>query len=96
VRFGIVVFPGSNCDHDTDYSLKQVMGYDTVMLWHQQTDLQGSDVIVLPGGFSYGDYLRCGALARFSPIMASVKQHAAQGNLVIGICNGFQILQEAG
>src|SRR4030066_113916 len=96
VKFGVVVFPGSNCDHDAYYSLKKVLGYDVNFLWHKDTDLQNSDVIILPGGFSYGDYLRTGAIARFSPIMNSVISFANSGGYVIGICNGFQILLEAG
>src|SRR4030067_2173371 len=96
VKFGVVVFPGSNCDHDAYYSLKKVLGYDVNFLWHKDTDLQNSDVIILPGGFSYGDYLRTGAIARFSPVMNSVISFAVQGGYVIGICNGFQILLEAG
>ncbi len=94
-RFGVVVFPGSNCDHDAYYALKKIQGYDVNFLWHKETDLQNSDVIVLPGGFSYGDYLRTGAIARFSPIMNSVINFANKGGHVIGICNGFQILLEA-
>ncbi len=94
-RFGVVVFPGSNCDHDAYYALKKVQGYEVNFLWHKETDLQNSDVIVLPGGFSYGDYLRTGAIARFSPIMNSVIDFAHKGGHVIGICNGFQILLEA-
>lgn len=96
MKIGVVVFPGSNCDHDTHYVLKQVLGQKTVFLWHSDTDLHDIDVVVIPGGFSYGDYLRCGAIAKFSPLMESVKRHAAAGKLVLGICNGFQILQEAG
>ncbi len=94
-KFGVVVFPGSNCDHDAYYSLKKILGYDVNFLWHKEIDLQNSDVIVLPGGFSYGDYLRTGAIARFSPIMNSVIDFANKGGHVIGICNGFQILLEA-
>lgn len=94
--FGVVVFPGSNCDHDAYYALKKVLGYNVNFLWHKDKDLQNSDVIVLPGGFSYGDYLRTGAIARFSPIMEKVIAHAENGGTVIGICNGFQILLEAG
>lgn len=94
-RFGIVVFPGSNCDHDAYYSVSKVMGYDAVFLWHKESDLKDSDVVILPGGFSYGDYLRSGAIARFSPIMNSVAEHIKKGGIVIGICNGFQILLEA-
>jgi phosphoribosylformylglycinamidine synthase len=96
VKFGVVVFPGSNCDHDAYYSLKKILGYDVTFLWHKDTDLQNSDVIILPGGFSYGDYLRTGAIARFSPIMNSVISFAESGGYVMGICNGFQILLEAG
>ena len=96
VKFGVVVFPGSNCDHDAYYSLKKVLGYDVTFLWHKDTSLQNSDVIILPGGFSYGDYLRTGAIARFSPIMNSVLEFANSGGYLIGICNGFQILLEAG
>lgn len=96
VKFGVVVFPGSNCDHDAYYSLKKVLGYDVTFLWHKETDLQNSDVIILPGGFSYGDYLRTGSIARFSPIMNSVIEFANSGGYLVGICNGFQILLEAG
>ncbi len=96
VKFGVVVFPGSNCDHDTYYSLKKILGYEVNFLWHKDTDLENSDVIILPGGFSYGDYLRTGAIARFSPIMNSVISFAKSGGFVMGICNGFQILLEAG
>lgn len=95
-KFGIVVFPGSNCDHDAYYSVTKILGYDASFLWHKDTDLKESDVIILPGGFSYGDYLRSGAIARFSPIMNSVINFASKGGIVIGICNGFQILLEAG
>jgi phosphoribosylformylglycinamidine synthase len=96
VKFGVVVFPGANCDHDAYYAAKKVLGQDAVFLWHKEADLQGADVIVLPGGFSYGDYLRCGAIARFSPVMKEVVRFANQGGTVIGICNGFQILLESG
>ncbi len=96
VKFGVVVFPGANCDHDAYYATKKVLGQDAVFLWHKEADLQGSDVIILPGGFSYGDYLRCGAIARFSPVMKEVVRFAQQGGTVIGICNGFQILLESG
>ena len=96
MKFGVVVFPGSNCDHDTYLVFRHVAGEEAVFLWHQDTDLREVDVIVLPGGFAYGDYLRSGAIAKFSPIMESIKDHAARGGLVLGICNGFQILQEAG
>lgn len=95
-KFGVVVFPGSNCDHDAFYALHKILEYDVNFLWHKDTDLKESDVIILPGGFSYGDYLRTGAIARFSPIMNSVIDFAKKGGYVIGICNGFQILLEAG
>lgn len=95
IRVGIVVFPGSNCELDVQHAF-QTLGADVVVLWHQDTDLQSADLIVLPGGFAHGDYLRTGALARFSPIMDAVAAHAARGGLVVGICNGFQILCEAG
>ena len=95
-KFGVVVFPGSNCDHDAWYSLKKIMGYEVNFLWHKENDLKNSDVIILPGGFSYGDYLRTGAIARFSPIMNSVIDFAEKGGYLIGICNGFQILLETG
>ena len=95
-KFGVVVFPGSNCDHDAFYALHKVLEYDVNFLWHKDTDLKESDVIILPGGFSYGDYLRTGAIARFSPIMNSVIDFVNKGGYVIGICNGFQILLEAG
>jgi phosphoribosylformylglycinamidine synthase len=94
-RFGVVVYPGSNCDHDTYHVLKHVLGLDTVWLWHKEADLKGSDVVVLPGGFAHGDYLRCGAIARFSPVMPEVIRHARRGGFVLGICNGFQVLVEA-
>ena len=96
MKFGIVVFPGSNCDHDAYHVAKHILGQPTVYLWHKEEDLQGCDVVLLPGGFSYGDYLRTGAIARFSPIMKSVRNFAAAGGRVLGICNGFQILLEAG
>ncbi len=96
IKFAVVVFPGSNCDHDAYYSLKKVLGYDVVFLWHKDKDLQNADVVILPGGFSYGDYLRTGSIARFSPIMENVISFAEKGGTVIGICNGFQILLEAG
>ncbi|MBI5807627.1 MAG: phosphoribosylformylglycinamidine synthase subunit PurQ [Ignavibacteriales bacterium] len=95
-KFGVVVFPGSNCDYDAYYSLKKVLNYNAEFLWHKEKDLKGSDVIVLPGGFSYGDYLRTGAIAQFSPIMDSVFSFSENGGIVIGICNGFQILLEIG
>jgi phosphoribosylformylglycinamidine synthase len=96
MKFGVVVFPGSNCDYDTFHALQNVMEQETVFLWHKDSDLQQVDCVVLPGGFSYGDYLRSGAIARFSPIMAEIKKFASAGGLVLGICNGFQILLEAG
>lgn len=96
VRFGIVVFPGSNCDHDCYHVLKHVMGQDAVYVWHRDRDLTGLDCVILPGGFSYGDYLRTGSIARFSPVMSEVVRFAERGGLVLGICNGFQILTEAG
>jgi len=95
-KFGVVVFPGSNCDHDAYYAVKKVLNYDAELLWHKDTDLKNSDVIILPGGFSYGDYLRTGSIAKFSPIMNSVIEFSKKGGIVIGICNGFQILIEAG
>jgi phosphoribosylformylglycinamidine synthase len=96
MKFGVLVFPGSNCDHDTYNVIREVLGEQATMLWHASTDLESCDAIVVPGGFAYGDYLRTGAIAKFSPIMGSVKQFAASGGLVLGICNGFQILTEAG
>lgn len=96
MKFGIVVFPGSNCDKDVLMVTEGIFGQPTRMIWHQETDIDDLDIIVLPGGFSYGDYLRCGAIARFSPVMNSVVKHANQGKLVIGICNGFQVLTEVG
>lgn len=95
MKFGVVTFPGSNCDHDMHYVLKHVLGQESVQLWHKDTDLQGCDAVVLPGGFSYGDYLRSGAIARFSPIMEKVIEFAQKGGYVLGICNGFQILCES-
>lgn len=95
-KFGVVVFPGSNCDHDAYFAVKKVIGYDAEFIWHKEKNLKNSDVIVLPGGFSYGDYLRTGAIARFSPIMEEVYNFAEKGGIVIGICNGFQILLEIG
>jgi len=95
-KFGIVVFPGSNCDHDCYHAIKHVFRQDCEFLWHHETEIDGFDCIVLPGGFSYGDYLRTGAIASLSPIMTSVKKFADEGNPVLGICNGFQVLVEAG
>ena len=96
INFAIVVFPGSNCDHDAYHAAKHVLGQSAAFVWHKETDLGGADVVILPGGFSHGDYLRTGAIARFSPVMAAVKAFAARGGPVLGICNGFQILLEAG
>jgi phosphoribosylformylglycinamidine synthase I len=96
MTFGIVVFPGSNCDHDAYHAVKHVLGQDAEFIWHKDEDLKGADVLILPGGFSYGDYLRTGAIARFSPVMRAVRAFAAGGGPVLGICNGFQILLEAG
>jgi phosphoribosylformylglycinamidine synthase len=96
MKFGVLVFPGSNCDHDTENVIRSVLGADATMLWHDSTDLEGADAIVVPGGFAYGDYLRTGAIAKFAPIMGSVRKFAESGGLVLGICNGFQILTEAG
>lgn len=96
MKFGVVVFPGSNCDEDMVYVLKDIMKQDTVKLWHKNTDLEGCTHIIIPGGFSYGDYLRSGAIAKFSPIMEQVINHANKGGFVFGVCNGFQILCETG
>jgi phosphoribosylformylglycinamidine synthase len=96
MKFGVVVFPGSNCDHDAYYALGQVLHQPVEFLWHQSEQVSGFDAILLPGGFSYGDYLRTGAIARFSPVMRAVEKFARCGGLVLGICNGFQILCEAG
>ncbi len=95
MKFGVVVFPGSNCDEDLVYVVKDIMGQQVEKLWHKDTDLKGCDFIFLPGGFSYGDYLRSGAIARFSPIMDQVIRHAEKGGFLMGICNGFQILTES-
>lgn len=96
MTIGVLVFPGSNCDHDAYHALKHVLGVETRFIFHKETDLSGIDAIIVPGGFSYGDYLRSGAIARFSPVMQSVAEFASRGGLVIGICNGFQILLESG
>jgi phosphoribosylformylglycinamidine synthase len=96
MKFGVVVFPGSNCDHDCWYAASESLGYPTDMIWHDSTSLGDVDAVILPGGFSYGDYLRCGAIAKFSPVMTAVSKFAADGGLVIGVCNGFQILVETG
>src|SRR3990172_9393123 len=96
MKFGVVVFPGSNCDHDAFCAVENALGEEAAFLWHESRDLAGSDVVILPGGFSYGDYLRTGAIARFAPILSAVKEFAAHGGLLLGICNGFQILLEVG
>ena len=96
MKFSIVVFPGSNCDHDAYHAAKHVLGHDAEFVWHKETHLKGADVVVLPGGFSHGDYLRTGAIARFSPVMTAVADFARAGGPTLGICNGFQILCEAG
>ena len=96
MKFGVLVFPGSNCDHDTYNVFAEVARQPVTFLWHDSEDLQGVDAVLVPGGFSYGDYLRTGAIARFSPVMQAVKQFASQGGIVMGICNGFQILTESG
>lgn len=96
MKFGVVIFPGSNCDHDCYYAIKSVTGKPVEFIWHQDTSVKGFDAVILPGGFSYGDYLRTGALAKFSPVMQAVRDFADKGGLVIGICNGFQILTETG
>ena len=96
MKFGVIVFPGSNCDHDAYHVISKHVGQPVSFVWHRETDLSGYDALILPGGFSYGDYLRAGALASFSPVMRSVKEFAAGGGLVLGICNGFQVLTEAG
>ena len=96
MKFGVLVFPGSNCDRDVAYVTRDLLGLPTRMVWHQETDITDLDVVIIPGGFSYGDYLRCGAIARFSPVMQQVINHAQAGKFVLGICNGFQVLTEAG
>jgi phosphoribosylformylglycinamidine synthase subunit PurQ / glutaminase len=96
MKFAIVVFPGSNCDHDAYHAARHVLGHDAEFVWHKETSLDGADVVILPGGFSHGDYLRTGAIARFSPVMGAVAEFARAGGPVLGICNGFQILLEAG
>ena len=95
MKFAVIVFPGSNCDHDAYHAAKHVLAQDAEFIWHKETSLKGADVVILPGGFSHGDYLRTGAIARFSPIMASVAEFAARGGPLLGICNGFQVLCEA-
>jgi phosphoribosylformylglycinamidine synthase I len=96
MNIGVVVFPGSNCDHDCEHVLADVLGQTVQMVWHKETSLAGLDAVILPGGFSYGDYLRTGAIARFSPVMSAIKQFSDAGGMILGICNGFQILLEAG
>jgi phosphoribosylformylglycinamidine synthase subunit PurQ / glutaminase len=96
MKFGVIMFPGSNCDHDAYHVVSKHVGQPVRFIWHKETDLSGYDAVIIPGGFSYGDYLRCGALAKFSPVMQSVKKFAADGKFVFGICNGFQILCESG
>src|SRR5579862_3958338 len=96
MRFAVVVFPGSNCDHDAAAGVRRAVGAPVDLVWHRTDSLDGYDVVILPGGFSYGDYLRAGAIARFAPILEAVRRHAAAGRPVLGICNGFQILTEAG
>ncbi|HEV7446298.1 MAG TPA: phosphoribosylformylglycinamidine synthase subunit PurQ [Steroidobacteraceae bacterium] len=96
MKFGVVVFPGSNCDHDAFYAVTANLGHQAEFLWHDSESLGNCDAVIVPGGFSYGDYLRCGAIAKFSPVVRSIKKFAADGGLVLGVCNGFQILTEAG
>ena len=96
MKFGIVILPGSNCDHDAVHVTSTVLGAECEVLWHKDTDLKGADCVIIPGGFAYGDYLRAGALAKFAPIMEPIRKHAAAGGLVLGICNGFQVLTEVG
>jgi phosphoribosylformylglycinamidine synthase I len=96
MKFGVVILPGSNCDHDALHVAQDVLGAEAVPLWHKDTDLKGADCVIVPGGFAYGDYLRAGALAKFAPIMEPIRRHADAGGLVIGICNGFQVLTEVG
>ena len=96
MKFGVIVFPGSNCDHDASYAVANNLGQSVEFIWHSSTTLGVVDAVILPGGFAYGDYLRCGAIAKFSPVMRAVKRFAADGGLVLGVCNGFQILVEAG
>lgn len=96
MKFGVIVFPGSNCDHDAFHAVSGVLGQPAEFIWHDSTSLGSVDCVILPGGFSYGDYLRCGAIAKFSPVMRAVRDFARDGGLVLGICNGFQILVEAG
>jgi phosphoribosylformylglycinamidine synthase len=95
MKFAVIVFPGSNCDHDAYHAAKHVLGHDAEFIWHKETSLKGADVVILPGGFSYGDYLRTGAIAQFSPVMNAVKDFVASGGPLLGICNGFQVLCES-
>lgn len=96
MKFAVVVFPGSNCDHDAHHAVRRVLGQEAAFVWHKESSLGSADAVILPGGFSYGDYLRCGAIARLSPVMGAVTRFAAAGGPVLGICNGFQVLLEAG
>ncbi len=96
MKFGVIVFPGSNCDHDAWFAVNKNLGHRADFIWHDSASLGDIDAVILPGGFAYGDYLRCGAIAKFSPVMAAVRKFAADGGLVLGICNGFQVLVEAG
>ena len=96
MKFAVVILPGSNCDHDAIHAVENVLGEECVQVWHKETDLRGADCVIIPGGFSYGDYLRAGAIAKFAPVMESVRKHASSGGLVLGICNGFQVLTETG
>src|SRR5438270_4509192 len=96
MKFGVIVFPGSNCDHDAFHAAGSVLGQQAEFIWHDSASLGNVDAVILPGGFSYGDYLRCGAIAKFSPIMTAVRRFADEGGLVLGICNGFQVLVESG
>ena len=96
MKFGVVLLPGSNCDHDALHVTRDILGADVDVLWHKETDLRGADCVIIPGGFAYGDYLRAGALAKFAPVMEPIRRHAAAGGIVFGICNGFQVLTEVG
>lgn len=96
MKFGVVVLPGSNCDHDAVHVARDVLGAEVEVLWHKETDLRGADCVIIPGGFAYGDYLRAGALAKFAPVMEPIRRHAAEGGMVFGICNGFQVVTEVG
>lgn len=96
MKFAVVILPGSNCDHDAVHVARDVVNAEVETLWHKETDLRGADCVIIPGGFAYGDYLRAGALAKFAPIMEPIRRHAANGGLVLGICNGFQVLTEVG